>query len=133
MGPRNCSAAEGSRAMKYALFSPASDSLAFPENTRLLSEEQIIRITPDNMAMLSHYLQHHVSEDPYLLSPAYYAMTGRHGLWLYRGNTSRIIFCRHPNVKNKHLIFPVIRLGEDDGMKDLSNFLRDYGHGLENF
>lgn len=119
--------------MKYTLLSPSTDSLAFPDNTRLLSEERVIRITPDNMAMLSLYLQNHASEDPYLLSPAYYAMTGRHGLWLYRGETSRIIFCRHPNIENKHLIFPAIRLSEDDGMKDLSDFLRDYGHGLESF
>jgi hypothetical protein len=120
--------------MKYsALLSPPSDSLKFPANTRLLSEERVVRITTDNMAMLSLYLQNHTAEDPYLLSPAYYAMTGRNGLWLYRGETSRIIFCRHPNVENKYLIFPIIRLGDDDGLNDLSAFIKDYAHDLDDF
>ena len=90
--------------MKYnAFLSPSSDNLSFPSNARLLSSEKIVQITPANMMALRIYLQNMQAADPYLRSAAYYATTGRHGLWIYRGKESIIIFCHHPNVPNKYL------------------------------
>ncbi len=117
-----------------SLISPDSASLSFPDNTRFLSQERIVRITRDNLSALKIYLRDAQSDDPYLLSVAYFATTGRKGLWIYRGDESIIIFCRHPNVEGKHLIFPPIPLpGKKRTLSDLGVFIKDHGSRMGQF
>src|SRR5690606_29712765 len=44
--------------------------------------------------------------DPYYLSPTYYAVTGRRGLWKYVDKTAAFFFCLHPNKEDTLVIFP---------------------------
>ncbi|MCP4394489.1 MAG: hypothetical protein GY804_09530 [Alphaproteobacteria bacterium] len=65
--------------------------------------------------VLVEYLQKHNYRssqlDSYSLSPAYYAMTGRKGVRIYSDTDTAIVYCKHPNVENKVLIFPEIGKG----------------------
>ncbi len=51
-------------------------------------------------------------DDAYLISPTYYMLTGRRGLWLYKHATrnndekTACLFCLHPNIKDTVIIFP---------------------------
>lgn len=114
--------------MKYADFlAPANHGSPNIENNRLLSTEPVVSITPENITALKIYLQNYKAEDPYLRSAAYYATTGRYGLWIYRGKSSLIIFCRHPNVPDKNLIFPPVPYaGQEETYDDLLHFLGNY-------
>lgn len=47
-----------------------------------------------------------VTTDPFARSAAYYAMTGRHGLWLYADDATGMVIARHPNRPDKLLLFP---------------------------
>ena len=51
--------------------------------------------------------------DPYALSPAYYAMTGRHGLWQVRRGGAAVLLCAHPNIGDCVLVFPPLGEGGD--------------------
>lgn len=65
-------------------------------------------------ARLQKYLDIHrvnCNLDSYSLSPAYYAMTGRKGAWLYEKDDTAVVVCQHPNVNNKVLVFPEIGKG----------------------
>lgn len=54
---------------------------------------------------LEEYLAPLDNNDPYALSPAYYLMTGRKGLWLYQEQECFLLFCWHPNIKGQILVF----------------------------
>ena len=43
--------------------------------------------------------------DPFARSPAYFAMTGRKGLWLYATDDTAMLVCRHPNRADRLLMF----------------------------
>ncbi len=67
------------------------------------------------------------TEDPYSLSPTYYGLTGRRGLWLHKcaeGDTT-MVFCLHPNKDDTVLIFPPF--GANPG-KMLIGFLENIAH-----
>jgi hypothetical protein len=71
--------------------------------------------------IIRYYLKKHdfsnCKLDSYSLSPAYYAMTGRKGAWVYEKNDTAIVICDHPNADGKALIFPEI--GKGGVMQDL--------------
>ncbi len=50
-------------------------------------------------------------EDSYSQSAAYYAMTGRNGLWLYSTDDTFMVMAAHPNRADHLLLFPP--LGKD--------------------
>lgn len=72
----------------------------------LEQSELVERVTDAN---LSHFVQLLASEedcDSYAVSPAYYAFTGRRGLWLYHYDGTYLPMCWHPNVAGQILVFP---------------------------
>lgn len=75
------------------------------------ASSQIVEIRHADLPLLQRVLDHSKSNDPYQKSAAYFAMTGRHGLWMARGENSAIVFCRHPNLENHFLVFPTIGHG----------------------
>jgi hypothetical protein len=44
--------------------------------------------------------------DPFVRSAAYFAMTGRNGLWLYGDDATAMLMARHPNRADRLLLFP---------------------------
>ena len=46
----------------------------------------------------------------FCLSPAYYELTGRRGLWMTSDGRRTVVYCRHSNVEHEYLVFP--ELGE---------------------
>jgi len=68
----------------------------------------LISIENDHLPLLSALLQRSQSDDPFSQSAAYYAMTGRKGLWLYGDNQTFMLIARHPNNNDKLLFFPPI-------------------------
>jgi hypothetical protein len=83
----------------------------------LLKQEQVFRyfnfpeflsLQLENLASLRSFLSGATSDDFYTVSPAYYAMTGRKGLWLYGDEERCMIVARHPNLPHTVLFFPPI-------------------------
>lgn len=68
--------------------------------------KEICQITESNLPDLCKLLENESDPDTYLTSPAYYAFTGRNGLWIYQERDSFIPFCWHPNVAGQLLVFP---------------------------
>lgn len=67
------------------------------------------------------------STDPYAHSPAYYALTGRRGLWMNKmagegQEFTTFFFCLHPNLKDTVVIFPPFG---DQPMDAIAKFLQD--------
>ncbi len=62
------------------------------------------RITLANACDLD-FLNNLRSPDSYSVSPAYYLMTGRRGLWRYSRESENILFCIHPNQDGVILLF----------------------------
>lgn len=62
----------------------------------------------DHLRRLKDAFKNATAEDPYSLSPTYYGLTGRRGLWVHHcesGDTA-MIFCLHPNKDDTVLVFP---------------------------
>ena len=74
-------------------------------------EPALIPITSANIAQLARMVQLSTREDPFSRSAAYFAMTGRKGLWIYGDDESVLITARHPNKDGRTLVFPPI--GQD--------------------
>jgi len=62
----------------------------------------------DDLTDLQAILKKHQIADPYQSSAAYYALTGRNGLWLVQEGDAAVMVCRHPNVSGEFLVFPQI-------------------------
>ncbi|MCW2308850.1 DUF2156 domain-containing protein [Rhodobium gokarnense] len=58
--------------------------------------------------MLSSILRHVERDDPFGRSAAYFAMTGRKGLWAYGDDETMMLVARHPNRDDILLLFPPI-------------------------
>lgn len=72
------------------------------------TEPELIKVTPDLYQVLERTLNLQSSNDPFLKSIAYFVLTGRKGLWIFRNNFSFTFICHHPNLSNTVLIFPPI-------------------------
>ena len=72
----------------------------------LEQSEYVERVTDANISHFVKLLASEVDVDSYAISPAYYAFTGRRGLWLYHYDGTYLPVCWHPNVDGQILIFP---------------------------
>lgn len=66
----------------------------------------LVPIGTEELPHLARLLDRFDRADGYLLSPSYYAMTGRKGLWLYGDDRSFMMVAAHPNKQNHLLLFP---------------------------
>lgn len=66
----------------------------------------LMAIAPEHLPALARLFRTMEREDPYSTSAAYYAMTGRKGLWLYGDDQTMMIIARHPNCEGELLVFP---------------------------
>ncbi len=82
---------------------PDTEMLWEINNARFLSGMRKLDI--NDYKILEEYLAPLDNDDPYALSPAYYLMTGRKGLWLYQEQEYFLLFCWHPNIKGQILVF----------------------------
>lgn len=63
------------------------------------------RLTRIDVEGLSRELSRVSRDDPYQLSPAYYVITGRKGLWRYGTARDAMLLARHPNRADRLLAF----------------------------
>ena len=89
------------------------------------------RITRDNAHLLNAHLSHSHSRDPYQHSPAYFLMTGRHGLWQARYKDSTLLVALHPNVAGRFLIFPPIGADGDTLLAAMARHGADLGAAVQ--
>ncbi len=68
----------------------------------------IIPLLDSDLSELQKLLNTHTSKDNYLHSASYFAMTGRNGLYMIKKEDSTIVLCKHPNLDNTFLIYPII-------------------------
>ncbi len=61
----------------------------------------------------------HQREDSFINSIAYYMLTGRRGAWVCENQTAKAVVCRHPNMKDRLLIFPEIGHGDGSLIADI--------------
>ena len=73
---------------------------------RGIKSPALISITPENLSQFSNLVQLHKRQDTYTNSAAYFAMTGRKGLWLYGDEETAMVIARHPNDPDQLLVFP---------------------------
>lgn len=67
----------------------------------------LVKLDPEtHWPLLQGHCSRTISQDPFARSPAYFAMTGRQGLWLYAKDDSAMLICRHPNREDRLLLFP---------------------------
>lgn len=85
---------------------PIGNDVAAAER-RLARIPYLVCVTPDTFGKFAAWLADVSDADSYLTSPAYYAFTGRNGLWVYRTERSLIPVCWHPNVPGQLLVFPI--------------------------
>jgi Phosphatidylglycerol lysyltransferase, C-terminal len=78
------------------------------ELTLLDDVEGFVRITLENRHLLAELFQASDCKDSYLLSPAYYLMTGRRGLWAFIKDRSVILACLDPHANEDLILFPPI-------------------------
>lgn len=74
------------------------------------SSSFVAPVTEDDYEMLQALMKQNISSDYYQCSMAYFAITGRNGLWKAQRDNSFVLFCRHPNVQNCILVFPPVGL-----------------------
>ena len=68
----------------------------------------LTKIGPEHLPVLSSILRNVQRDDPFSRSAAYYAMTGRKGLWAYGDDETMMLVARHPNRDDILLLFPPI-------------------------
>lgn len=86
------------------MFSAYMHELDFEE--WLEQSQYVERINDANISRLTRLLASEIDVDSYAVSPAYYAYTGRRGLWLYHYDGTFLPMCWHPNVEGQMLVFP---------------------------
>lgn len=69
--------------------------------------------------------------DSFLLSPAYYALTGRRGAWLCERNDNKVVICQHPHFDNHLMIFPEIGAGDGSLIASLISQLNPQTHTIQ--
>ncbi|MDD3287587.1 MAG: phosphatidylglycerol lysyltransferase domain-containing protein [Alphaproteobacteria bacterium] len=84
-----------------------SDYIAELDFDELIEQQSsVTRITDKNFYKFITALSKEEDRDSYAVSAAYYAFTGRRGLWIYQYEGTYIPFCWHPNVAGQILVFP---------------------------
>lgn len=73
----------------------------------LSHHQKFLRVTPENRSLFFAMLGKEVDLDSYSISPVYYALTGRKGLWIYQDGNTYIPLCWHPNTEGQILVFPL--------------------------
>ncbi|MBK6896006.1 MAG: DUF2156 domain-containing protein [Alphaproteobacteria bacterium] len=78
---------------------------------RLNKLDEVAKVGIWDLTSLKHAFAVAASNDPYYLSPTYYAVTGRRGLWLFNdegedNHYTSFFFCLHPNLKDTVVVFP---------------------------
>ncbi|MCB9989320.1 MAG: DUF2156 domain-containing protein [Rhodospirillales bacterium] len=63
-------------------------------------------VTTETLPRLQSLLSATARQDPFQRSAAYYAMTGRKGLWLYGNGDAAMVIAVHPNKDGTILLFP---------------------------
>ncbi len=81
------------------------------------------RLAINNYDMLCASLQDIQNNDSYATSAAYYLMTCRKGLWLYKQDQQLILFGWHPNITGQILIFNPLQTAATNLLRDFINAL----------
>lgn len=89
------------------------------------------RITESNFREFSSKLATHNNDDSYLTSPAYYAFTGRRGLWICKKEDNFIPICWHPNTSGQLLIFLIDEERNYPLLSDVLNLLPTPPNGIK--
>jgi hypothetical protein len=77
------------------------------ERFEAVADVATVKIVSDSdLRALQRRLSAQAGHDPYARSAAYFAMTGRKGLYEVRGGESGVLLCRHPNLADCVLVFP---------------------------
>lgn len=74
--------------------------------TAFRSQGGLREVSVEVLPVLRSLLNQRAWADPYVGSAAYFALTGRRGLWLYEGEDGCLLICRHPNAPEELLLFP---------------------------
>ena len=72
----------------------------------LEQSDYVERVTDANISRFVELLASEEDCDSYAISPAYYAFTGRRGLWIYNYDGAYLPICWHPNIDGQILVFP---------------------------
>ena len=86
------------------------------------------RVTAAEFRAFADRLSSASDPDSYLTSPTYYAITARHGLWVYETASDFIPIGWHPNVPGQLLAFPIA--GHHEGLGQLITSLPPPPNGL---
>lgn len=82
------------------------NSLAHTHARHAADAPAFILMTAVNREVLTRFVRLSRKADPFSRSAAYYAMTGRRGLWLYGNGDTAMLIARHPNREGRVLLFP---------------------------
>lgn len=63
------------------------------------------------------------TSDSYLVSPNYYLLTGRKGLYIFKKHDSHLLFCNHPNQNDSFLVFPLFKTNQ---IQTLTSFVEEF-------
>ncbi len=69
---------------------------------------RLMKIEWEHLPVLSALLNKVERDDPFSRSAAYFAMTGRKGLWIYGDGDTMMLLARHPNKDDILLVFPPV-------------------------
>lgn len=99
-----------------------AEEAVFAKKLRKLGDFEKIELSAVNR--LGDTFNHVASQDPYYISPAYYALTGRRGLWSWTpDDNTTLLLCLHPNLKNTVMIFPPFMQGTANAQQTMQKFL----------
>jgi hypothetical protein len=129
---------DGADTIARKMNSPLNDNMtaeeaSFSKKLRKLGDFEKIELSA--VPRLVDTFERAVSSDPYYLSPAYYALTGRRGLWSWTpDDDTAVLFCLHPNLKNTVVIFPPFvhpPTNAQNAMQKFLEIMRSTDSGLE--
>jgi hypothetical protein len=75
---------------------------------RLENLEGVLRVGELNLGWFCQYVDQQCCEDSFRVSPSYYLLTGRCGLWIISNGGCTIPICWHPNKPGTILVFPAL-------------------------
>ena len=117
-----------------------NDNLASEKERRLVKRlstlENVADVKVSDLNTLQSAFSMAASDDPYYISPTYYALTGRRGLYLYKsedenGKPTTFLFCLHPNIQNTILAFPPFGHDPAKAIRSFINELKGIDIGFQ--